>query len=129
MANYVLWSVNAIVTMKRKFAVHLVKMLTGAQSSQHVSQKERTCTMKSAQVSVLNLVNTMKFHASNLMTQIMAVLIQTIVKQNKLIILENSVISNNVNLCVIIHNIFVKETFDTTAATQACKLQIGPSKN
>jgi len=50
------------------------------------------------------------------MTQIMAVLIQITVKPNKSTILENSVISNNANLSVIIPNTFAKETSYMTVA-------------
>jgi len=116
MVNYVLLSANVIVTMKLKFAAQLERMQMAAQSNQPVNQKEQTCTMKSVQASVWNHANIMKFHANNLMIQIMAVLTQITARLSKLITLENSVTCNNANLSVIIPNTFVKVTSDMMAA-------------
>jgi len=58
----------------------------------------------------------MRSHVNNLMTQTMDVLIQTIVKLSKSIILVNSVIFNNASLFAITPNTFAKETFDMTDA-------------
>jgi len=116
MVNYVLLSANVIVTMKLKFAAQLERMQMAVQSNQLVNQKEQTCTMKSVLASVSNHANIMKFHANNLMIQIMAVLTQITVRLSKLITLENSVTCNNANLSVIIPNTFVKVTSDMMAA-------------
>jgi len=116
MVNYVLLSANVIVTMKLKFAAQLERMQMVAQSNQLVNQKAQTCTMKSVLASVSNHANIMKFHANNLMIQIMAVLTQITVRLSKLITLENSVTCNNANLSVIIPNTFVKVTSDMMAA-------------
>jgi len=58
----------------------------------------------------------MRSHVNNLMTQTMDVLIQTIVRLSKSIILVNSVIFNNASLFAITPNTFAKETFDMTDA-------------
>merc|ERR1712223_1600976 len=116
MVNFVQLSVNAIVTQKLKFAVLPERIPMAAQSNQLVNQRERTCTTKSVPVSASKHANTMRSHANSLMTQTMAVLIQITVKLNKLITLENSVISNNANLSVIIPNTFAKETSYMTVA-------------
>jgi len=116
MVNFVPLSANVIVMKKLRFAVQPERMLTVAQSSQLVNQKERTCTTKSAQVSVLKHANTTRLHVNNPMTQIMDALIQITVKQSKSTTVANSVISNNVNLSVITLNTFARETSNMTVA-------------
>merc|ERR1712212_1305144 len=110
MVNFVPLSANVIVMKKLRFAVQPERMLTVAQSSQLVNQKEKTCTTKSVQVSVWKHANTTRFHVNNLMTQIMDALTQITVKLSKSTTLENSVTSNNANLSVITLNTFAKET-------------------